>query len=383
MNFITKCNELNDLEFKSPDWIAKYTELVKEIYAFDKLYVVINPKMIDYDYEVGMPFVSKLEIYGEECATTLIFSDRIHADAWNNKHSNGRNFIGVLRKSEFNDFFAKSTLFKIKMCALNEGKDGFMFGNADMVTINNIPTQITVNVPKELRNKKNLTLRELNPQFNPLPLDGPICANEIITKLQLVEHVDTKVNVLTKNDTDFVNNKVHIFLGASAVSQWMARHKDVANEYVLKEETVGEAVMNAILSDNSKGLVVDGLAPFSLFADQIELKKIKSAILTYTLFNQKKAGKIDSNELKSKLADAQFYVCIDENEECGYDSMIRESDESTFKAIQLYTSEESANKINIAGHEVVLKKLSEILENAQGYGLILEPYSHAWVEVEP
>lgn len=383
MDFVSECNKISELEFKSQEWIDAYTALVKQIYNMEKLYVVISPKSIDYDYETGLPYVTKLRVNDEEHVMCLLFSDRIHADLWNSKHSNGRNFIGEIPKSMFNDFFAKCTLFKIDMCTINEGKDGLMFGNADMITINNIPTKVQVNVPKELRGKEKLTLKELNVEFNQIPISGTLSSNEAIEKLQLLEHVDIKVGALTQNDSFVVNNKVHLFLGGNAVSKWMASHTAVAGEYVLKEATVGELAMLAIKSEGSKGLVVDGLAPFSLFVDQNELAKVKSPLISHTVFSKFGKGEIDAKELKDNLMDVEFYLCKDDSERCGYDAMIRENIEGSFKAIQLYMSPESADKFNMAEHEVVSAKLSDVLEVGAGYGLIFEPYSHSWVEVMP
>lgn len=383
MDFITKCNELKKMEFKSQEWVTAYTSLVKEVYNMDKLYVILNPKKIDYDYEVGIPYITKVKMGQEDTVIALLFSDRIHADAWINKYGNGKNFVGLLQKEQFNDFFAKCVLFKVNMCNLNEGNDSFLFGNADMVTMNSIPTQVKVTMPKEYQGKDKVALKDLNIDFEPVPVNGNLCANEDVRKLELVEHIDIKVGVLTKNDSAFVNNKVHIFLGGQAVGNWMAKHKKVAKEYELKEDTVGNLAYLAAKTPGSKGLIVDGLAPFSLFADQIELSKIRTSLVTYTVFGKKSRGEITSAQALEMLMDEEFYVLKDENEDCGFDAMIRENDKGSFKAIQIYGTAESAGKINMAEHEVSKEKMADIMANAKGYGLIYEPYSHSWVEIEP
>lgn len=383
MDYITKCAELKKYKFKSPEWLAAYTSLIKATYALDKIYVVLNPKKIDYDFEVAMPFITKMKLDGNDAVIALIFSDRVHADAWINKYGNGKNYIGELSQSMYNDFFAKCVLFKVNMCTMNEGNDSFVFGNADMVNFNKIPAQVKVSVPKELRGKDKVSLKDLHVDFNPIPINGSLAANEKIEKMQLMEHLDVNVGVLAKNDDVLINGKVHIFLTNQSVGDWMAKHKDIASEYNLKQNTVGQLAYEAITREGSKGLIVDGLAPFSLFADQNELSKIKSSLIAFTVFSQKSKGIITGAQAKEMLLDVEFFVCLDDNEKCGFDSMIREHEDRKFTAVQIYVTEENADKFNMREHEIVKMKLSDIVAKAQGYGLIFEPYSHYWIEIEP
>lgn len=380
MDFIAKSNDLKKLTFKSPEWVAAYMSLVKDVYKMDKLYVILNPKKIDYDFEVGIPYVTKQH----DTVMSLLFSDREHADAWINKYGNGNNFVGIIENKDFDDFFAKSVLFKINVTSINEGPDVFAMGNADMINMNNIPTNIQLPIPEELRGKENITLKDLNIDLPEFPIDGELSANDVVEHMQIQEHIDIEVIALMKDDDVFIDGKVHIFLNSESVKKWHEKHKDVAGEYKFVEDTVGMLAFNAIKREGSKGLIIDGLAPFQLFASKKELDKISDAVCAFTVFSAKSKGKINGSQAKEMLYGEQFYVCIDDDESgCGFDSMVRESKDGSFNAVQLYLSEESADKFNMKEHEIKRMKLSDIISSSKGYGLIFEPYSHFWIEIKP
>ena len=46
MNYTEKCQQLTKLEFKSPEWMNLYIEIVKDTYKFEDLYVILNPKKL-------------------------------------------------------------------------------------------------------------------------------------------------------------------------------------------------------------------------------------------------------------------------------------------------------------------------------------------------
>lgn len=380
MNFVEKTRELKKLTFKSPEWVAQYMSIVKDIYKMEKLYVILNPKMIDYDFEVGLPYVTKRN----DAVMTLLFTERKYAEEWIEKYSNGGSFIGVIDQSMYNDFFARCVLLKVNVSSINEGDDVFAMGNADMVNINNIPTQINIEIPDELKGKENLTLKDLNVDLPFFPVDGDLSSNEHVENMNLIDNIDVEVVALMKDNDVLVNNKIHIFLNSASIVNWQHKHKDIVSEYKFVNDTVGMLVYHAIKRENSKGLIIDGLAPFQLFADKNELNKIGDAICAFSVFSSYKKEKINVEQVRELLYSQEFFVCLNNNEEgCPYDTMIRNNDNKEFDAVQVYVSEENADKFNTAEHEIVKVRLSDIISNSKSKGVIFEPYSHYWVQLTP
>ena len=380
MNYTEKCQQLTKLEFKSPEWMNLYIEIVKDTYKFEDLYVILNPKKIDYDFEVGLPYVTKLN----DTASTLLFTSRENAEKWIEKYGSGKNFIGHLHQSMFNEFFARCVLLKVNVSTVNIENDAVGISNADMVNINGIPTQINIEIPDELKGKENLTLSDLNVDLPLIPVHGALESNDSVEHMQLLEHIDVEVAALMKDDDVLVNNKVHVFLNSKSVNEWIQKHKNIASEYKVVHDSVGMLAYNALKREESKGIVVDGLAPFQLFAAKDDLEKIGPALVAFTVFNAKNKGKINGSQAKEMLYNEEFYACVDNSVDgCGYDYMVRDGEHGKFNAVQLYVSEESADKFNMSEHEIVKVILSDVLSKTRGYGLIFEPYSHYWIQIEP
>ena len=134
-------------------------------------------------------------------------------------------------------------------------------------------------------------------------------SNTTLEQLQLFEHVDSNVDILLLNKNLLIDGDVHIFITNDSLKKWISENKEETEnkKITYTNDRLGKVLDYVIQNEIVKGLIIDGLAPTSLYITNEDLQPLKDLIDSFCIMYACTCNKIEKAKTAKLVANKEIY----------------------------------------------------------------------------
>ena len=202
-------------------------------------------------------------------------------------------------------------------------------------------------------------------------------SNATVEQLQLLEHWETPVLVLIKDDIPAIDGVVEIYLTTESMEERIKAIENTEGYSYARNNIIG--MVDAVLHNECDGLEIHGLTPHTIYISKEDLLEMEDEVDSITQLLLLKAGRITVKQAFSIFMKKTLFIqgripteMEAEDEEFFFDTA-KQKDGSE-EAIKLYITEGSAMINNPKKYPIRAYHVSDVVSYVKGnYGIVIEP----------
>ena len=214
-------------------------------------------------------------------------------------------------------------------------------------------------------------------------------SNITVENLGLLEQLDRTVAVIVKNGSINIDGAIHICITQRSYDQEVEKliKEDKNAEYAMEQTVLGMIIDN-IIQQEYRALIIDGLLPTDCIVTKEDLMSLRDVIDSFCIMFAFARGKISNEKVYELMKDKIVYIIgtlpkmgMKKGDTFGFATIIRNSEKGSYESVKCFLTKESAEKFNTEKTQinaVNLNKLASFCINL--YGVIIEPHRNYWVE---
>lgn len=216
-------------------------------------------------------------------------------------------------------------------------------------------------------------------------------SNTTLEQLQLFEHVDSNVDILLLNKNLLIDGDVHIFITNDSLKKWISENKEETEnkKITYTNDRLGKVLDYVIQNEIVKGLIIDGLAPTSLYITNEDLQPLKDLIDSFCIMYACTCNKIEKAKTAKLVANKEIYFIGEmpisqKGSTFGVETLKRKENNIEYESIEVFLTGEHVQKYNKNNKTITRCRLYDLAWMYKGmFQIIIEPHCNYWVELNP
>lgn len=213
-------------------------------------------------------------------------------------------------------------------------------------------------------------------------------SNVKLEQLQLMQHIDCNVAILLYDRNVVSDGNVQIFITNDSLNKWLAENSDYVKENKITYcgDRLGKAIDYVIQNDSVKGLIIDGLSPVSLYITHEDLQPFKDLVDSFCIMYACVCNNISNEKAAKLMTNKQIFFLgnmptLKKDTKFGIETLKRNKNGKEYESINIFLTEEQAQKYNTNKLHVSKCRLSDLARFYKGmFNFIIEPHCNYWVE---